>query len=313
MRSGSKALGLWQDTAPLHLVERAVGIVRSEPSQRRPAPAPHGRRPLRPRRSAPYRPRMLIALGDLAPSSTRAPTCIRARDVIGDVHIGAESSVWFHAVMRGDVHRIRIGARTNIQDNATIHVTHDRHATLVGDDVTVGHNAVLHGCTVGARCLIGIGAIVLDRCVIGDDCLIGAGALLTPGTVGRAWSPRARQPGARRPADQRRRTRASARNRPPATSPTRRATAPPASMIAQRGRLAAAAQGGVDGADQLVDRDAAVAVGVDGGAARRGASPRRCATARTSSSMLTAPLAVAIAAAGRQEPTARCRSPACRR
>jgi carbonic anhydrase/acetyltransferase-like protein (isoleucine patch superfamily) len=126
---------------------------------------------------------MLIALGDLAPVVHASAYVHSSAHVIGDVHLGAESSVWFHSVLRGDVHHIRIGARTNIQDNSTIHVTRDRHATLVGDDVTVGHNVVLHGCTIGARCLIGIGAIVLDRCVIGDECLVGAGALLTPGTT----------------------------------------------------------------------------------------------------------------------------------
>jgi len=126
---------------------------------------------------------MLIALEDLAPVVHPSAYVHSSAHVIGDVHLGAESSVWFHSVLRGDVHRIRIGARTNIQDNSTIHVTHDRHATVVGDEVTVGHNVILHGCTVGTRCLIGIGAIVLDRCVIGDECLIGAGALLTPGTT----------------------------------------------------------------------------------------------------------------------------------
>jgi carbonic anhydrase/acetyltransferase-like protein (isoleucine patch superfamily) len=126
---------------------------------------------------------MLIALGDLAPAVDPTAYVQSSAHVIGDVHIGAHSSVWFQAVLRGDVHHIRIGMRTNIQDHVTVHVTRERHPTLVGDDVTVGHNAVLHGCTVGHRCLIGIGAIVLDRCVIGDECLIGAGALLTPGTI----------------------------------------------------------------------------------------------------------------------------------
>jgi carbonic anhydrase/acetyltransferase-like protein (isoleucine patch superfamily) len=126
---------------------------------------------------------MLIALDELAPAVDPTAYVQASAHVIGDVRIGAHSSVWFQAVLRGDVHPIRIGARTNIQDHATVHVTRDRHPTLVGDDVTVGHNAVLHGCTIGSSCLIGIGAIVLDRCVIGDGCLIGAGALLTPGTT----------------------------------------------------------------------------------------------------------------------------------
>ncbi len=126
---------------------------------------------------------MLIPFNGLSPLlSTRAYVNSTAR-VIGDVHLGTDSSVWFHAVIRGDVNPIRIGARSNVQDNATIHVTTKRWATIVGDDVTIGHAAVLHGCTVGNRCLIGIGAIVMDGCEIGDDCVVGAGALLTPGTV----------------------------------------------------------------------------------------------------------------------------------
>jgi carbonic anhydrase/acetyltransferase-like protein (isoleucine patch superfamily) len=101
--------------------------------------------------------------------------------VIGDVVIGDESSVWFGAVIRGDVFPIRIGARTNIQDNAVVHVTNGTASTTVGDDVTVGHLALLHGCTVGNRCLVGMGSIVLDGAIIEDECLIGAGALVPPG------------------------------------------------------------------------------------------------------------------------------------
>jgi len=103
--------------------------------------------------------------------------------VIGDVHLGEQSSVWFGAVLRGDCFPIRVGARTNVQDNAVVHVTGGRSRAVIGDDVTVGHAAVVHGCTIGARCLLGIGSIVLDDAVVGDDCLIAAGALVTPGTV----------------------------------------------------------------------------------------------------------------------------------
>jgi carbonic anhydrase/acetyltransferase-like protein (isoleucine patch superfamily) len=103
--------------------------------------------------------------------------------VIGDVEIGEGSSLWPGAVVRGDVCHVRIGARTNLQDGAVVHVTTDTHPTIVGDDVTVGHRAVLHGCTVRERSLIGIGAIVLDGAVVGPDALVGAGALVTPGTV----------------------------------------------------------------------------------------------------------------------------------
>jgi carbonic anhydrase/acetyltransferase-like protein (isoleucine patch superfamily) len=126
---------------------------------------------------------MLIAHDGHAPQVHASAYVQASAQVIGDVHLGAESSVWFNAVLRGDVFHIRVGARTSIQDNATVHVTTGRHATVVGDDVTVGHNVVLHGCAIGHRCLIGIGAIVLDRCLVGDDCIVGAGALLTPGTV----------------------------------------------------------------------------------------------------------------------------------
>jgi carbonic anhydrase/acetyltransferase-like protein (isoleucine patch superfamily) len=96
--------------------------------------------------------------------------------VIGDVEIGPEASVWFNAVVRGDVERIRIGPRTNVQDNATIHVTHDRWPTIVGTGVTVAHGAVIHGCAIGDHALIGIGAVVLDGAEVGAECLVGAGA-----------------------------------------------------------------------------------------------------------------------------------------
>ena len=103
--------------------------------------------------------------------------------VIGDVVIGEESSVWCNAVIRGDVNVIRIGARTNIQDLSVLHVTRDTAPLTVGDDVTVGHRVILHGCTVKSRCLIGMGAIIMDGAVINEDSIIGAGALVTEGTI----------------------------------------------------------------------------------------------------------------------------------
>jgi carbonic anhydrase/acetyltransferase-like protein (isoleucine patch superfamily) len=103
-------------------------------------------------------------------------------DVIGDVEIGDQSSVWYGCVVRGDVFPIRIGARTNVQDHCVLHVTHDKYATVLHDDVTIGHRVVLHGCTVESRALVGIGAIVLDQAVIGAGALVGAGSLVTPGT-----------------------------------------------------------------------------------------------------------------------------------
>lgn len=103
-------------------------------------------------------------------------------DVVGDVEIGPDSSVWYGAVARGDVFPIRIGARTNVQDHCVLHVTHERYATVLHDDITIGHRVVLHGCTVGSGALVGIGAIVLDEAVIGEGALVAAGALVTPGT-----------------------------------------------------------------------------------------------------------------------------------
>ena len=103
--------------------------------------------------------------------------------VIGDVVMGEECSVWFHAVIRGDVHYIRIGSRTNVQDLCMLHVTHDTHPLIIGSEVTVGHSVVLHGCTVKDRVLIGMGAIVMDGAVIGENSVVGAGALITEGTI----------------------------------------------------------------------------------------------------------------------------------
>ncbi len=103
--------------------------------------------------------------------------------VIGDVEIGAESSVWFNAVVRGDVNFIRIGARTNVQDASVIHVSSKTHPTILEDEITVGHRATLHGCYVESGSLIGIGAIILDGARIGENSLVAAGALVTPNTI----------------------------------------------------------------------------------------------------------------------------------
>jgi len=103
--------------------------------------------------------------------------------LVGDVVIGDDSSVWFHAVVRGDVHFIRIGDRTNIQDLSMLHVSHGTYSLAIGNDVTVGHHVVLHGCTIKDRVLIGMGAIIMDGVVIGEDCVVGAGALVTARTI----------------------------------------------------------------------------------------------------------------------------------
>jgi carbonic anhydrase/acetyltransferase-like protein (isoleucine patch superfamily) len=101
--------------------------------------------------------------------------------VIGDVEIGDESSVWMCAVLRGDVHWIKVGRRSNIQDGVVVHAMTGTHPTSIGDNVTVGHAAVLHGCTVESQCLIGIGAILLNGCHIGAGSIVAAGTLLTEG------------------------------------------------------------------------------------------------------------------------------------
>lgn len=103
--------------------------------------------------------------------------------VIGDVVIGAESSVWMQVVIRGDVNVIRVGDRTNVQDGTVVHVQHDTHPTIIGNDVTIGHGAIVHGCTIADRVLVGMGAIILNGATIGEDCIIAAGTLLTEGTV----------------------------------------------------------------------------------------------------------------------------------
>jgi gamma-carbonic anhydrase len=104
--------------------------------------------------------------------------------VVGDVHIGEESSVWMNAVVRGDVNHIRIGRRTNIQDGVVVHVMRDpSHPTILGDDITVGHGAVVHGCTIEDLCLIGMGAILLNGARVGHGSIVAAGTLLPEGCV----------------------------------------------------------------------------------------------------------------------------------
>lgn len=103
--------------------------------------------------------------------------------IVGDVHIGPESSVWFGAVIRGDAGKVRIGARSNVQDNVVIHESNQRSSVTIEDEVTIGHGAIIHGATLKRRCLIGMGAIILDNAVIGENCMIGAGALVPEGMI----------------------------------------------------------------------------------------------------------------------------------
>ncbi len=101
--------------------------------------------------------------------------------IIGDVEIGAGSSVWFNCTLRGDVHRIRVGARTNIQDGSVVHVTAEKFACIIGSDITIGHNAVIHGCTLEDGSFVGMSATVMDGVVVESQAMVAAGALVTPG------------------------------------------------------------------------------------------------------------------------------------
>lgn len=107
-----------------------------------------------------------------------APTA----DIIGDVTMGAQCSIWYQAVLRGDVNWIRLGDRCNVQDGTVVHVTRGSCPTWIGDDVSIGHSAIIHGCTIHDRVLVGMGAVLMDDVEIGEECLIGARALVTQGT-----------------------------------------------------------------------------------------------------------------------------------
>ncbi len=121
--------------------------------------------------------------------------------VIGDVTLGDDCSVWPMTVIRGDMHRITIGARTSIQDGSVLHITHasdfnpEGFPLTIGDDVTIGHKAILHGCTLGNRILVGMGAIVMDGAVVEDEVIIAAGAVVTPGETAGERLRLCRQPG----------------------------------------------------------------------------------------------------------------------
>ncbi len=111
--------------------------------------------------------------------------------VVGEVEMGDDCSIWFSAVVRGDVHYIKMGNKVNIQDNATIHATYQKSPTVIGNNVSIGHNAIVHGCTIHDNVLVGMGAIVMDDCVIESNSLIAAGAILTKGThvkEGELWA-----------------------------------------------------------------------------------------------------------------------------
>lgn len=118
-----------------------------------------------------------------APQVAASAYIDEAATLIGDVQIGEDSSVWPAVVIRGDVHYIRIGARTNIQDGSVLHVMRDEHPLVLGDNVTVGHGVLLHGCVIESRCLIGMGAIILNGAKVGAGSIVAAGTLVTEGAV----------------------------------------------------------------------------------------------------------------------------------
>jgi gamma-carbonic anhydrase len=126
--------------------------------------------------------KMIHPFKEKKPQIDASALIMESAQVIGDVVIGEESSVWFNAVIRGDVNHIRIGKYSNIQDGCVLHVARRTLPLIVGDEVTVGHNVILHACTIGSQCLIGMGAIVMDGADIGEQSIVGAGSLVTPGT-----------------------------------------------------------------------------------------------------------------------------------
>ncbi len=120
------------------------------------------------------------------------PDCFIAHNstIIGDVEIDSQSSIWFGTVIRGDVFNIRIGCKTNIQDNSVVHVTTNKYPTLIGNQVTIGHSVTLHGCTIDDNVLVGIGSIIMDKTEIGEWSIIAAGSVVKPGTKipsGKLW------------------------------------------------------------------------------------------------------------------------------
>lgn len=135
----------------------------------------------------------ILAYEGIAPRIDAEAFVAPGARLIGDVEIGAGASIWYNVVLRGDVNHIRVGARTNIQDGSVVHVSRETHPTIIGEDVLIGHLAMVHGCTLHDRAFVGFGAIVMDGCVIESDGMLAAGAMLTPGKripSGQLWSGR---------------------------------------------------------------------------------------------------------------------------
>ena len=133
---------------------------------------------------------LILPVNGTTPSIPESCRLLPSATVVGDVVMGEECSVWFNAVVRGDVNAIRMGNRVNIQDNAVIHCTYQKFGTTMGDNVSVGHNAIVHGCTLKDNVLIGMGAIVMDGCVVESNSIVAAGSVVTQHThipAGEIW------------------------------------------------------------------------------------------------------------------------------
>ncbi len=133
---------------------------------------------------------LILAYKGISPTIAADAFIAQTAVITGDVVIGRQSSIWYGCVMRGDVHRIRVGERTNVQDGTIVHVTRERFACTIGSGITIGHRAILHGCTLEDGCFIGMGATVMDGAVVEGGAMVAAGALVTPGKVvkkGELW------------------------------------------------------------------------------------------------------------------------------
>lgn len=126
---------------------------------------------------------LILKVNDKTPEMGEACFVAPNATIIGDVVMGNECSVWFNAVIRGDVNYIKMGNKVNVQDGAVIHCTYQRNATDIGNNVSIGHNAIVHGCTIHDNVLIGMGSIVMDRCVVHSNSIVAAGAVLLEGTI----------------------------------------------------------------------------------------------------------------------------------
>ena len=126
---------------------------------------------------------MITSFNKLEPNIGKNVFIAETAAVIGDVTLGDEVNIWFGAVLRGDMHYIKVGNRSNIQDNSVVHVTTAVSPTTIGENVTVGHGAIIHGCTIEDNCMIGMGSIIMDDAIVGEGSLVGAGALVPPNMI----------------------------------------------------------------------------------------------------------------------------------